>query len=547
MRFLNKKSGQFVTVYPKHTQTVCALLRSKDYLVVKNDDGEHWITLNGGEGEGQHVLINGQGKVIGGAGGKLTGKELSNVKTKSKNVEKHGPPIPQYPPKPTGEKTIEKEKPIFSPLQEKLQNLTKNKEEAIEGKDINKMLEINTELSHALFDLKSKEDEESKKVYDELELQLQELLSNAGNVAIENIDNLSKKSTFEDKENALLDAQKIYNELRSNRKTVNANSTFWSLYDRISKLKVTVNKEKAKISSAGDLAFNESAKQYEKLSFEDIQKDLKEKYNFDIALGENKAKRKKQYEKMYNLQFSENKEEYEKAKQEYYSSGKSVGSHIRGHTPVDITENTKTAKQQRLIIGKVADSYSDLENRGWNIKEAMESAKVAYTPAGVGKACGHAFQEGGVGYFSISHTKYFDAEYIQQQKKGREDREKANKPRWTIGSGTEYEMQATIIHEMTHALGMQPHIDSPKKLGVLMRQLANEGKLTGFPTEQDNMQANTRINEFIKWKISQYATTNIKETDAELATLVTHPEYVRGTLPKELEDHVDELFKRKKQ
>jgi len=94
---------------------------------------------------------------------------------------------------------------------------------------------------------------------------------------------------------------------------------------------------------------------------------------------------------------------------------------------------------------------------------------------------------------------------------------------------------------------MQPHIDSPKKLGVLMRQLANEGKLTGFPTEQDNMQANTRINEFIKWKISQYATTNIKETDAELATLVTHPEYVRGTLPKELEDHVDELFKRKKQ
>ena len=36
MRFLNKKSGQFVTVYPKHTQAVCALLRSQDYLVVND-------------------------------------------------------------------------------------------------------------------------------------------------------------------------------------------------------------------------------------------------------------------------------------------------------------------------------------------------------------------------------------------------------------------------------------------------------------------------------------------------------------------------------
>jgi len=57
-------------------------------------DAAHWITVNGGEdpdnGErtGKRVLIDGSGKVIGGAGGKLNGKTFSKVKSKSKDVEK---------------------------------------------------------------------------------------------------------------------------------------------------------------------------------------------------------------------------------------------------------------------------------------------------------------------------------------------------------------------------------------------------------------------------------------------------------------------------
>ena len=35
-------------------------------------------------------------------------------------------------------------------------------------------------------------------------------------------------------------------------------------------------------------------------------------------------------------------------------------------------------------------------------------------------------------------------------------------------------------------------------------------------------------------------------TDAELAAMVTSPNYKRGTLPIELENHVDELFKKAK-
>lgn len=44
MRFLNKKSGQFVNVYPKHTQAICALLRNNEYLVIQDaiwQDTEH--------------------------------------------------------------------------------------------------------------------------------------------------------------------------------------------------------------------------------------------------------------------------------------------------------------------------------------------------------------------------------------------------------------------------------------------------------------------------------------------------------------------------
>jgi hypothetical protein len=58
-------------------------------------DAEHWVTLHGGKNnEGEHtgtpVLINGAGEIIGGAGGKLTGKRLEHVKSKSKDVEKPG-------------------------------------------------------------------------------------------------------------------------------------------------------------------------------------------------------------------------------------------------------------------------------------------------------------------------------------------------------------------------------------------------------------------------------------------------------------------------
>ena len=91
-------------------------------------------------------------------------------------------------------------------------------------------------------------------------------------------------------------------------------------------------------------------------------------------------------------------------------------------------------------------------------------------------------------------------------------------------------MRCTIIHELTHALGMQPHIDSPRRLAATVTKL--------FPDAKQRRQ-------WIIDNISEYAAANIHETDAELATLVTSPDYVPGTLPQELEDHVAQLFPKK--
>jgi len=491
MRFLNKKSGQFVTIHPRNTQGVCALLRNDEYLVIKNDDGEHWITLTP---SGEHVLINGEGKIMAGAGDKLNGKQLKDVKSKSKNVEKHGAPNPQFPPKSIEtpkESEFQKNHKEFIDLMQK---------DLLNQNDPEKLRETVTKVNNFIVDKK-------------------------------NDPNLSD----EEKEKL--------NELRNIR--MQLTKKFLEIEQKEANNRAKEIKEKSKNESKDVLSFNESNQSFMKKNIEDIQKEFKEKFNTDVALGENKAKRKALWEEATKYRLAGEFEKSEEKRKEYYALGKAVGARVRSHTPVDITANTKTAKQQRMIIGKVADAYEDLTKRGWDIKNALGSGKVAYTPAGVGKNCGHAFQQDGVGYYSISHGKYFDPKYLAEAKLGRERREKANKPRWTVGMGTEYEMQATIIHEMTHALGMQKHIDSPAKLQGLFKKLASDGKFTGFPTEKPDMHEFSRMKEWIKWNISEYASTNFLETDAELATLVTSPDYVRGTLPKELEDHVDDLLKRK--
>lgn len=57
--------------------------------------------------------------------------------------------------------------------------------------------------------------------------------------------------------------------------------------------------------------------------------------------------------------------------------------------------------------------------------------------------------------------------------------------------------------------------------------------------------AGTNKRKWVGDNLGEYALKNLSETDAELGTRVTSRDYVRGTLPKELEDHVDKYFRRK--
>ena len=94
MRFVNKKSGKFVDVYAKHIPLACALLKSKDYLVIKDAD---FI-------ESDHPRDN-DGKFTSGSGGSMstnisgTGKALAPISTPMKEM-------PKAPQPPTARQTV---------------------------------------------------------------------------------------------------------------------------------------------------------------------------------------------------------------------------------------------------------------------------------------------------------------------------------------------------------------------------------------------------------------------------------------------------------
>ena len=45
-------------------------------------DGEHWVTVNAENGNGQHVLLSGEGRILAGMGGKFTGVKIDNIPRK---------------------------------------------------------------------------------------------------------------------------------------------------------------------------------------------------------------------------------------------------------------------------------------------------------------------------------------------------------------------------------------------------------------------------------------------------------------------------------
>jgi hypothetical protein len=223
--------------------------------------------------------------------------------------------------------------------------------------------------------------------------------------------------------------------------------------------------------------------------------------------------------------------EYQKLKE---IESKDPGNRLRGHTPIDINQKTASAKAMREMVTHVDNAMAQLQASGFDVKKALSKANVKLVAGSTGKANGHAWGggfggAGKDGYFSISPSKRgsFDEEQAQRN----EARIAAGQARWSVSSSSKDQTRATVVHEVAHALGLREGINSPQRLVKLMDEI-----------EPDY----SKRRDWIRKNISEYATTNIKEFDAELAAMVTDPEYKRGTLPKQLEDHVDWLFERKK-
>ena len=175
----------------------------------------------------------------------------------------------------------------------------------------------------------------------------------------------------------------------------------------------------------------------------------------------------------------------------------------------------------RKILGHIDEAFTDMESRGFDIKGAMAKGKVAFAPVPAqNKSLGTAWQRNGVGYVAINPTllKADKLEEIKVRQKARIERGEAH---WTVEGRTGDAMRSTIIHEMTHALGMQANIDSPGKLNQTLNKLYNEGKLNGGEKPiPPNLTGSYAIKHWIRHNLSEYATTNIKETDAELCALL---------------------------
>ena len=582
--------------------------------VPKADDGEHWITLHGGEGEGEHVMINGEGKIMAGAGGNLNGKTLSNVKSMSGNVEKHGAPAPAFPPKPSepteAPKPVEPPAAPVEPPKPVEPKPVEPKAAPIEPPAVaaarQKTEEARTYLKQEGIAAKVKFEKENKttsvivpKYEDNFseadQKKIQQWAIDNGYTYVQStpinpnefqegrkqynfyhnpttqkpyeapkpVEPAEPKQEWEnirekwEKERAkqLEDSEKAL-EMSIGAKTKDehmesmasnlASYRYWKGKDstRANGHAAAYNKhlKAVKAFDKAEVKKNKPAEEKEKESkfttheAHEVDAHLKERYGLGFENGSTAEKDAKDSWKKYIEARRKNDPDADKYKDEYNSfiaAARAIPSYrLSGHTSYDIHKAGVGAKNVRKALGHVDSAMASLEASGFDIKAAMAKGNVKFAAGTTGKSNGHAWQHKGVGYFSISTTKRIGND--PDQERLAQLRQMRGEPRWSISSTAKDQARATIVHELAHALGMQDSVKSPERLAQV---LAEEfGREPG---------SHAKIRDFIKNNISEYATTNIKETDAELAAMVTDPDYVRGTLPKRLEDHVDWLFNRK--
>lgn len=484
-------------------------------------DAEHWITLhpNGkGNGKGTPALINGAGQIIGGAGGKLNGKVVS---PKSKSTERrgtesqHAPAIWLGPAKPeqkqastttssgatapattTAPKTATPPNPAPAP--------------ATTGVNPHKV----GSTEHYEFE-KTKKEAIAKKA-----------------------DELSETAnTLEEFKAAMAAHAEAYNawlpwKIARKKELSHHAATYHAIKKIVAKMEREAKKgqpRKKKDAPVGRSFADDTP--------ESIHTKLSESWGLGFANGVKQGKAREIYRskilgsKADPEQLKKDFEEYNKVLE---AERQDPGHRLRGHTSIDITQKTASAKAMREMITHVDNAMAQLQASGFDVKKALSKANVKLVAGSTGKANGHAWGggfggAGNDGYFSISPSKR--GSFNEEQANRHEARVAAGQVRWSVSSSSKDQTRATIVHELAHALGLRENVQSTKRLAKVMDEVLPD--------------RNAR-RDWIRQNISEYATTNINEFDAELAAMVTDPDYKRGTLPKQFEEHVDWLFERVK-
>ena len=596
MRFINKNTGTFLDV--SMPDLIKFMLRSDSYIAIK--DAEHWITLHGGgeEGEGgSRVLINGEGEVVGGAGGKLNGKTLDNVQSKSKDVEKPKEPAPAPAPTPTPnpvaapaaiKKPEEPTEKLERPAIAAARQATNKARDFLKSSGIDAKVKFDkdnliTSISVPTFESRWNEDQQKKiqswaiengytyvqntpidpnqYVSEKMQYNLYHNPSNQKPHVAPSpapIEEPKKEQSMQEKwaaERAKQEGLSTQHlEQSVNAKTMvehmesmNSNMAsykYWKGKDRdkanahakaynehLKQVKV-LNKQEKKSSGSEPEQKTKEAK-FTNHQVSEINAHMEDKYGLGFVNGSSSKKETDEIYGSYLKARAKNEEGWENIYDEYQNLVRSARSHpsfrVAGHTSYDINTQAPGAKAVRKMLGHVDSAMESLESSGFDVKGALSKANVKYISGTTGKHNGHSWQDKGVGYFSISVSKRLGND--PEQAALAEMRKMKGEPRWSISSEAKDQARATIVHELTHALGLQQHLNSPTKLNAILDSM----NLGDYKSKSD----------WIKTNISEYASKNIRETDAELAAMVTAPDYVRGTLPKQLEDHVDWLFMRK--
>ena len=548
---------------------------------------QHWITVhpNGPDSKGEPLLISGSGTVVGGAGGKLNGKTLEHVRSMSGERQRGNKPE-----RPAGHvDPVATEEHHQRPGETKSDHAHRLSERANTSGIAQHHEEAARAHHEAYEELKNGDDWKARSAHRNLAEKQEDKSSEiqhgpswasdlarresakANALSLKGVKDKETARAYAHAHGAALTAHQkarqvhldtggvmrdaLYEEHTSggeaHRKEYNAGMKKVESLERAAKKQALVEKaaELESKSSNGLPTFAEMDARHAGKSHDALAKHFQERWGLGLHKATNAARDYKNFKngpellELYRTSTTPERRAEIQAKWDALKSAArdEHGLRISTHSDVDLEDGGDGAKVQRKLLGHVEAALEHLERQGFDVKAALQEAKVHYAPGGTGKAIGHAYPINGNSYFSMSGGKHSLA-YHQQQEEYATRRREAGRLRHSSvdakegveSAGAHYGPVSTIIHELVHAISQ--HSAGKRVSGGVgtMRRLLEE-----------NVPQGENRHTWVGQNISEYGQKNMAEAEAELGAMVTAPNYVRGTLPKAMEDHVDRIFKHK--